>query len=159
VGTIPERYTAGKVTLQGLFEQEYGPMVRLAFVMLGSNAAAEEAVQEAFARIQPKLRSLDHPGAYLRTVVVNECRTVHRRRRLAHREQLVIASPITEDRPHELADALRILNLRQRQVVVLRFYADLPETEIAELLGCRVGTVKSNLHRALARLREVIPHD
>jgi RNA polymerase sigma factor (sigma-70 family) len=56
-----------------------------------------------------------------------------------------------------MADALATLSDRQRKAVVLRFYEDLPEAEIAVLLGCRPGTVKSLLFRALARLREVLP--
>jgi RNA polymerase sigma-70 factor (sigma-E family) len=152
-----ERYIHNSVTLEGLFVAEYVPMLQLAFLMVGDNGTAEDAVQEAFARVQPKLASIDRPGAYLRAVVVNECRNVHRRRRLARRQQAVAPPAIIVDHPVELSDALRRLPPRQRHVVVLRFYADLPEAEIAELLACRVGTVKSALHRALTNLREVIP--
>jgi RNA polymerase sigma factor (sigma-70 family) len=64
---------------------------------------------------------------------------------------------VEQDAPvHELIGSLRSLPIRQRTVVVLRFYEDLPEADIADLLGIRIGTVKSRLHRALARLREEV---
>jgi hypothetical protein len=117
--------------------------------MVGDNGSAEEAVREAFARIQPKPGSLQRSGANLRTIVVNECRNVQRRCHLRARD-----GQRFEFRSDLRSAALpvgraAILPTRQRQVVALRFYAD--------LFGCRPGMAKSALRRALSSLREVIP--
>jgi len=142
------------------FEQAYrahfAPLMRVAFLLTGSNAAAEDAVHEVFLRCAGRLDTLDHPTSYLRTAVVNECRTQHRRRLRA----AAAAEPSDADAlPHdlvELRDALAGLAPRQRAAVVLRYFVDLPEAEIAEVLGCRPATVRSLVHRALTHLREVL---
>ena len=98
----------------------------------------------------------DQPGAYLRTIVVNGCRTWHRRRRM-ERERVPGPRPAGVDAEvHELLDALAHLGLRQRTALVLRFYLDMSEADVAQVLGCRPGTVKSLVHRGLRQLEEVI---
>jgi RNA polymerase sigma-70 factor (sigma-E family) len=142
--------------LEALFRSHYRGMVRLAFAMTGSAAVAEELVQDCFVRLHRRIVRLEHPAAYLRTAVVNACREHHRRRYL---ERTRHPEPLPESAPpevRELWDALAVLNPRQRAAVVLRFYEDLSEAEIATELGCRPGTVKSLLSRALAKLREVV---
>lgn len=142
--------------LETLFRTQYRPMVRLAFAMTGSAAVAEELVQDCFVRLHRRIVGLDHPAAYLRTAVVNACREHHRR---LHLERTRRPDPLPEATPGEVGelwDALAVLNPRQRAAVVLRFYEDLSEAEIAATLGCRPGTVKSLLSRALAKLREVV---
>jgi RNA polymerase sigma factor (sigma-70 family) len=130
-------------------------MVRLAFLLTGGDPAAEELVHDAFLAVHRRWDSIDTPGGYLRTVVVNACRSHQRRQAMRQRTPLRVVTAAT-DAPDELTDALRRLPQRQRAAVVLRYYADLPEVEIAALLGCRVPAVKSLLHRALGSLREVI---
>lgn len=142
-------------TVEALFAAEYAPMVRVAFLVVGDGA--EEVVQDAFARVIERWDRLDRPAAYLRTCVVNGCRDQLRRRRVALR-RLAQRSPQADADlgADHLLDALAVLSPLRRAAVVLRYYADLPEAEIAEALGVRPGTVKSMLHRSLAQLREVI---
>ncbi len=98
----------------------------------------------------------EHPGAYLRKIVVNGCHSWHRRQRMERERMPRPAADGVEPEGRELLDALARLNLRQRSALVLRFYADMSEAEIAEALGCRPGTVKSLLHRGLRELERMI---
>ena len=144
-------------TVGVLFADEYVGMVKLAHLMTGSNEAAEEIVQEAFVKVMHRWDSVRDPGAYLRTAVVNGARSWHRRRATERRHAPAPSGAETNlDGPDEMADALAGLSPRQRTAVVLRFYADMSEAQIAEALGCRKGTVKSLLHRGLASLREAM---
>jgi RNA polymerase sigma-70 factor (sigma-E family) len=149
-GVAPEPWAESFVEL---YRRERQPMVRLAYLLTGGDPAAEELVHDAFLRVHARWSSIDAPGAYLRTAVVNACQS-HLRRR-SRRPTLTVA-PDVHDAPDELTDALKALPERQRAAVVLRYYADLPEAEIAALLGCGVSAVKSLLHRAMGTLREVI---
>jgi RNA polymerase sigma factor (sigma-70 family) len=88
---------------------------------------------------------------------VNTCRSHLRRRGIERRLRLDRPLEFVADRPDELSDALRKLTARQRTALVLRFYDDLPEEEIAAVLRVRPATVRSVVRRALAQLREVIP--
>jgi RNA polymerase sigma-70 factor (sigma-E family) len=131
-------------------------MVRLAHLVCGSEAVGEEVAQDAFLGLQQRWSVVEQPEAYVRSAVLNRARTAARR---AGRERL----GEVPDRPRDLSpesdaiwEVLRRLPERQRAAVVLRYYEDLPEAEIARLLGCRPGTVKSLLHRALARLKGVV---
>jgi RNA polymerase sigma-70 factor (sigma-E family) len=143
-----------------LYAEAYEPMVRLAHLLVGSNVRAEELVQDAFVRVFAHWADVEHPRAYLRQAVVNACRSHRRRlRREADWRPDPAADPAAGVAPPEV-DELRALlgrlSARQRAAVVLRYYEDLGEAEIAEVLGCRPGTVKSLLARGLARLRDVI---
>lgn len=141
--------------LERLFAIEQVPMVRLATLMVGSRAIAEEVVQDAFASVSERWDSLDRPGAYLRTVVVNGCAQILRRRSVEDRHmpiRLEVPSGIPE-RLIELRSALDCLSDRQRIVVVLRYFVDMPDDEIAQTLDVRPSTVRSLAHRALAVLR------
>jgi RNA polymerase sigma-70 factor (sigma-E family) len=138
-----------------LYRAEQPAMVRLAFLLTGGDPAAEELVHDAFLAVHRHWDRIDNPGGYLRTAVVNACRT-HQRRRAAREQAPVRAVSSTVDAPDELSDAIGKLPERQRTALVLRYYGDLPDAEIAELLGCGVPAVKSLLHRALETLREVI---
>jgi RNA polymerase sigma-70 factor (sigma-E family) len=129
-------------------------MVRLAFVIAGSNEIAEEVTQEAFARLHQRWSSVDNPVAYLRTIVTNLCRSELRRFALERRTK---PEPLPDIGVPEIDETWKVvcrLPFRQRAVLALRYYADLPEAEVARILGCRIGTVKSAHHRALVRLRE-----
>ena len=141
-----------------LYAAHYDPMVRLAALLVGSTMAAEDIVQDAFAKLHSRLDRIEVPKAWLHTTVVNACRNERRRLGTARRHAArLVPNPAVIDEPvHDLVVALRRLPHRQRAVVVLRFYLDLPEAEIAQLLSIRLGTVKSSLHRALARLRTEI---
>ena len=139
-----------------LYRSRYLPMVRLAFLLTGSNEVAEEIVQDAFIRLRDRAGVADLPS-YLRAAIVNACRDHHRRSEVQTRALLRLAPrDAAVDAVDELADALARLPERQRAVIVLRYYAGLSEAEIADLLGCRAGTVKSLAHRGLAALRAVV---
>lgn len=141
-----------------LYREQYPSLVRLAALLTGSGAVAEEVVQDAFVSCRAALQVADRPAAYLRVAVVNGCRSVQRRQALAlgRRPWAAALADSVEPEVHELADVLALLPVRQRRVLVLRYYADLSEAEIAETLGCRPGTVKSLAHRGLARMRELL---
>jgi RNA polymerase sigma-70 factor (sigma-E family) len=143
-------------SFEDLFRRRYEPMVRVAYLLVGSRAEAEDVVQDAFARIELRWARLDNPEGYLHRCVVNRSHDMLRRRRLEQRFRLLRREETTELQFDELGDALATLPPKRRTAVVLRYYAGLKEREIAEALGVRPGTVKSMLHRALAQLREVI---
>jgi RNA polymerase sigma-70 factor (sigma-E family) len=145
------------LSFDDVYRREQVAMVRLAVLLVGSHALAEEIVQDAFAQLFERWDRIDRPAAYLRTCVVNGCRRAHRRRRQDQRvaEGAVPPAPIGLGADH-LADALAALPPRRRAAVVLRYYEDLSEAEIAEALGVRRGTVKSLLHRGLAELRAAV---
>jgi RNA polymerase sigma-70 factor (sigma-E family) len=139
-----------------LYRDQYGHMVRLAHLLTTSNSVAEELVQDAFVRVHGKWDQIDAPRAYLRTAVVNACWS-HRRRRVLERARLAHPPPeVVSPNPDEMWDALARLPYRQRAVLVMKFYEDMPEADIAAALGCRPGTVKSLTSRALDQLRKVI---
>ena len=132
------------------------PMVRLAALLVGSRAVAEEVVQDAFASVSERWDGLDRPGGYLRTAVVNGCAQVLRRRSVEDRHRPVpveIPDEIPE-RLIELRAALDRLTDRQRIVMVLRYFVVVPDDEIARTLDVRPSTVRSLARRALAVLRK-----
>ena len=143
-------------TFDELFRRRYEPMVRVAFLMVGSRAEAEDVVQDSFARVELRWNRLENPAGYLHRCVVNRSHDMLRRRRLEQRFGRLRRDETSELQADELGDALAALPPKRRAAVVLRYYAGLPEREIAEVLGVRPGTVKSMLHRALAQLREEI---
>ncbi len=147
------------VDVDDLYAASADRMLAVAWMLLGNRHAAEDAVQEAFAVLAARDTSaIRQPEAYLRTVVVNQCRSVMRRRR--HLADDPVADGVHLDRSDlEMREALARLGPRRRTVVVLRFYEDMKIDDIAALLGCRPGTVSSLLHRALRELREVIDRD
>jgi RNA polymerase sigma-70 factor (sigma-E family) len=142
-------------SFEEVFLTEYQPMVRLAYLLVDSGAVAEELVQEAFIRLHRRWERVDSPGAYLRTTVVNLCRNEQRRRSRERRarDRDRRASTAVDLGADEMLDAVAKLSPKRRAAVVLRYYEDLPEAEIAEILGVRPGTVKSLLHRGLRELR------
>lgn len=140
-----------------MFADERAPMVRMATLIVGSAAVAEEVVQDAFAAVSERWGSLDRPGAYLRTSVVNGCGQVLRRRATEDRVVRLQPDPGGVELPTrlvELREALDRLSDRQRVVVVLRYFVDVGDEEIAATLGVRPATVRSLARRALLVLRE-----
>lgn len=148
-----------------LFDEHYVGLCRLAALLLGDWAAAEEAVQEAFLKTYAgwwRIRQPERARWYLRRAVVNQCRTRQRRRVTEDRGNRTVHA--TEGAGHHdseeraeammIADAVRALPPRQREAVVLRYFEDLPESDIAAVLGCSVGTVKSQLSKARATLAQ-----
>jgi RNA polymerase sigma-70 factor (sigma-E family) len=139
-----------------LYHECFGSMVRLAFALTGSRAGAEDLVQDVFVRVHAKWSGVQEPRAYLKRAVVNACSSAQRRRARERRHMFTAVDSSVELGADELFDALARLPYRQRAAIVLRFYEGLPDAEVAEALGCRVGTVASLVHRGLAELRKVI---
>lgn len=140
-----------------LFAAEREAMLRLATLIVGSVAVAEEVVQDAFVVVAARWSSLDRPGAYLRTTVVNGCGQVLRRRGAERRAFAARGPDVDVELPSrlvELSDALARLSDRQRIVVVLRYLVDLPDDEIASMVGVRSTTVRSLARRGLMVLRK-----
>ncbi|MFC3503326.1 SigE family RNA polymerase sigma factor [Micromonospora krabiensis] len=137
--------------------------LRLAMLLTGDRWRAEELLQDSLVKVYERWRRLsrlDDLHAYLRRALVNNHTSGWRRRR---RESLVadvpdLAAPAGDERPDAavLRRALLSLPAKQRAVVVLRHYEDLTEREVARLLGCSVGTVKSQNARALDKLRHLL---
>jgi len=141
-------------SFESVFAEYRLPMVRLAHVIVGSNEVAEDVVQEAFVRLHRRWTDVQNPPGFLRTVVTNLCRTEIRRSRLASRRSSPTVDSVSNPELDETWAAVCGLPFRQRAVLALRYYLDLPEAEIAQILDCRLGTVKSAHHRGIARLRE-----
>jgi RNA polymerase sigma factor (sigma-70 family) len=135
-------------------------MVRLAHLLTGSVDAAEDVVHDAFLPCSKHWSKLETPDAYVRRAVVNQARTRLRQagRDREKADRFGRTAPVTVGMPEvdDLWDALRRLPDRQRMALVLRFYQDLPVAEIARLLDCRLGTVKSLIHRGLARMSQEV---
>ena len=145
--------------LASLFDTEYLPTLRLARLLTGSLSAAEDISQEAFIRIREKLPRLERPAGYLRTTTVNLCHNWHRsnKREAAALARVALESDLRWPEHDILTDAIYSLAYRQRAVLVLRYWLDLSESDIAAHLRCRPGTVKSLHARAIGELRKVIP--
>lgn len=144
-------------TFDGVYRSHYARMVVVARLTTDSVAAAEEIVQDAFVQLYRNWASVERPLGYLRVAVVHGCRSYLRRHIRERSHRLPAPEPVFSDaRAIAVRDALRVLTPRQRAAVVLRYYEDLPEREIAKALGCRPGTVKSLLSRSMPRLREVL---
>lgn len=165
----PERWTADQA-VTALYASSWTSLVRLAAMLTGDASVAEEIVQDAFVALHRHWTRLAEPAAahgYLRTSVVNGSRSALRHRQVVDRlrpvgapapagpEERAVQS--TEDA--RVLAGLRTLPRRQQEVLVLRYYADLSEQEIADTLGISRGAVKTHAHRGLAMLRDRIGAD
>ncbi|MEE4542409.1 SigE family RNA polymerase sigma factor [Streptomyces sp. V4-01] len=163
----PDTLTAGEgpaADFSGFVAARWHALARTAYLLTGDFHEAEDLVQTTLARVYPHWHRVRPETAehYVRRALVNTCRSRHRKRRVVHLllpflpEALGAeqggGSRAGEDRD-VLLDALADLPDRQRAVVVLRYWDDLPLDEVAQALGCSVGTVKSQASRALAKLR------
>jgi len=145
--------TDAPAVLEHLFQVEYPGMVRLAFTLVGSNAEAEDIVQDSFVEVSRRLDEIDKPGAYLRSAVVSRCRSALRRRRVMNQHPPEAPGSLTND-ANELWDVLGDLPEDQRIVVVLRYYGSYRSSEIAKIMDIPGATVRSHLRRGLASLRK-----
>ena len=146
-------------------QERHASLCRTAFLLTGNHHTAEDAVQSTLVKVYaawPRVRRAERPVAYVQRMLANEVVSMHRPGR---------AGEVPTERPQDLPgarwqvgpedrvvdaqvvwQALGMLSERQRAVVVLRYYADLTEAEIAETLGIAAGTVKAHAHAALAAL-------
>lgn len=141
------------------FETEYRPLRRLGYFMTGDWSEAEELTQETMVRmyrVWDRIRERERPAAYARSVLINRHRSLLRRAVVEAKHatrRVVVTTPDLGEDGMVLWAALRGLPARQRNALVLRFYEDLPEAEVAMILDLPVGTVKSLVHRGIAKLR------
>ena len=150
----------GTTDLESLFRAHATALLRLAVVLTGDRPLAEELVQEAFVRMPHAGTRTGAELAYLRRTVINLSHGHHRRLRVVrgHRPDVPMNEPSAEadavrrEARRRVAAEVRALPRRQRDCIVLRFYADLTDTEIAATLGISAGSVKTHLHRARAAL-------
>ncbi|GAA1606822.1 MULTISPECIES: RNA polymerase sigma factor [Streptomyces] len=159
---------APRPTVSGLYHAHRLGMVRLAVLLVDDLATAEDVVQDAFTALYRRhgedIADVDNALGYLRTAVVNTSRSVLRRRRTARAwtPPAPVDVPSAEERVvldeahREVLAALARLTPRRRQVLVLRYWAELSEAEIASTLGISRGAVKSNASRALDALERIL---
>ncbi|MFD0396837.1 SigE family RNA polymerase sigma factor [Kitasatospora sp. NPDC127121] len=153
-----------ELDFEGFAAARWRQLVRTAYLLTGDYHEAEDVVQATFAKVfrnWSRISRLEEPDAYIRRALVNNNLSRHRRRRV---RQLLM--PVLPDRAHTaggghhdveersvLLQALAELPQRQRAVVVLRYWEDMSEYQVAEALGCSLGNVKSQASRGLAKLR------
>jgi RNA polymerase sigma-70 factor (sigma-E family) len=162
VGTAEGAVTA-------LYEAHALGMIRLAHIMLGDRQSAEDVVQEAFCGLYRRWSHLADPGSavhYVRSAVLNHCRSVLRRRTTSQAPRDLTGQPepvrsaesavLTGEERDEIMRAVRRLPPRQREALVLRFYLDLSAEETATTMGISPSSVRSATHRALASLGRML---
>jgi RNA polymerase sigma-70 factor (sigma-E family) len=172
VARAAERDDADDRTFSAFFEAHYQPALRLAALLTGNNGYAEDVVCDAFAKVYARWRrgGVDDVEAYLRRAVVNTLRSRWRRNALETRKDASVRT--AAGTPHASAGfehnvverdavwaALDRLPVGQRRVVVLRYYEDLSESEVAQLLDIAPGTVKSQGARGLVALQQMLGGD
>ena len=158
--------SGAEAAVGALYRAQAVGLIRLAYLMLGDRTAAEDVVQDAFCGLYRNWGRLADPSGarpYVRSSVLNGCRSVRRRRALGHRVTTyqpptgsAEAAVLSREERQEVLRAVRRLPDRQREALVLRFYLDLPDPEIARVMGIRPGTVRSAAHRALKALGHLL---
>lgn len=152
--------------LAELYRRHASGGIRLAYLLTGDEPLAEDLFHDAFVRLAGRWKTLRDPdafAAYLRRTIVNLCNSHFRRRRIERRylEQearghvLSLSQSASNDDDDHLWEQVQSLPRGQRAAVVLRFYEDLSDDEIADVLGCRPGTVRSRISRGLETIRRV----
>ncbi len=145
-----------QVPFEQLYAERHAPMVRLARLLVGSVAEAEELVQDAFIRVHARYDSVDDAPAYLRTAVVNACRNRTRRRALERDRTPTTVEAVLPPEVDAVWESLQRLEDRRRTALVLRYYEDLPVAEVGRVMGCSEGAAASLIRRALADMKEVL---
>jgi RNA polymerase sigma-70 factor (sigma-E family) len=166
LGSVPAEWDAEQA-VTAMYSTHYRSLVRLAALLVRDNATAEEVVQDSFVAMHTawrRIRDNDKALSYLRQSVVNRSRSVLRHRVVVDRNAPKPAPdmPSAEQGALTLLErtavvaALRSLPPRQREALVLRYYGDLSEAQIASAMGISRGAVKSHTARAIASLRAVL---
>ena len=153
---------SAEAAVAALYQASAVGLIRLAYLMLGDRPSAEDVVQDAFFglyRNWARLADHDRALAYVRSSVLNGCRSALRRRAVGQRlttyqppAASAEATALGHEERRQVMEAVRRLPARQREALVLRFYLDLPEAEIARIMGLRPSSVRSATHRALKAL-------
>jgi RNA polymerase sigma factor (sigma-70 family) len=142
-------------TIESVYAELRAPMVRVAYLVVGSHAVAQEIVQDAFVQLHRHFDRVHNPGGFLRTTVVRLCLTWRGRRDMELERLGAVVEPEATGEPEidEIWDVLARLSPARRLVLVLRYYEDLSHGEIGRLVGVREATVRSRVRRGLADLR------
>ena len=154
-------------TLSDLYREHYVPLVRMASLILGDVASAEEVVQDGFVEMHHSWARVTEEAkrpAYLRSIVLNGARARGRRRTIARRVERGVpanapgpdVAVVQGENRREVMAALRTLPTRQRECLVLRYYEELSESEIAQALGISTGSVKTHTSRGMAALARAL---
>jgi RNA polymerase sigma-70 factor (sigma-E family) len=174
VGSIAKEGVTGTEprgrSLEDLYVRHAPDAARLALLLTGDRELAEDVVQDAFIRVAGRFRHLRYPDAfpaYLRKAVVNRCMSIHRRAKVersyvereSSRNQTRTGEQPDLTTRDELRTALRTLPMRQRAAVVLRYYHDLSEQQVADALQCSPAAARSLVLRGMTTLREQIGRD
>lgn len=162
----PEQVVAADALVARLFRSEGAALVRLARLFTDDRNAAEDLVQEAFIRLYRsahRLRDADKAAPYLRSIVINLARDHNRRGLMSLRHQEALTPESDPEAPEDLIvrnerqevvlEAIRLLSPRQRECLVLRFYLELSESQIAEALDISSNSVKTHCRRGMAALQ------
>jgi RNA polymerase sigma factor (sigma-70 family) len=164
-GTLSDLTAVSGSRLARLYEEHVGRAVGLATLLTGDRAAAEDIAHDAFLRVAGRFHDLRDPaafGPYLRTTVVNMCRArvrrLERERSALHRTTPVeaVEPDASADDRDQLWSVIKALPYRQRAALVLRYWEDLSEDQIGQVLRCSPRAVNSLLSRAKATLRNDI---
>lgn len=151
--TRPGAPTSLEFTFESWYGSTWPHARRLAALLTQDLSAAKELAQDALMTVYQKWGRIENPDAYLNRTVTNMASNWRRHKGTARAKIHLLGTDGSNDlRANELVDAIADLPFRQRAVIVLRYYYDLPESEIADWIGCRPGTVKSLSSRALTRL-------
>jgi RNA polymerase sigma-70 factor (sigma-E family) len=152
-----------RASFDSYVQQRGGALTRLAYLLVHDHHLAQDLTQETLARLHrhwTRVSSFDDPDAYVRRIMLNQLLSWRRRRSWSERPTADVAADVmTEDCAAAGADRdemwalLETLTAQQRAVVVLRFYEDLDDKAIADLLGCSAATVRSHASKAFAKLR------
>jgi RNA polymerase sigma factor (sigma-70 family) len=146
--------SSGSAQIEEVYRSLSGPLVRLAYLLVGDREEARDIVQSAFASAGRRWDSIEDPHAYLRGAVVNRANDSHRKAfRLARHPLPVARDAGGEPELDGVWHFVQSLPTAQRTVVVLRYYADLALVDIAEVIGRPASTVRSDLRRALINLK------
>ena len=165
--TVAEGRLAGPKGLAELYERNTPAAVRLAYLITSDPDLAQDITQEAFVRVARRFRHLRFPeafDAYLRRTVVNLCNSHFRHQRVVRaaleREAGLATRPVEDDPDPGLREELRValhrLPARQRTALVLHYYEDLSEEQLANAMGCSVSAARSLVARGKQTLRTLI---
>lgn len=158
-----------RIDLTALYRAHRLPLVRMAVLLVGDDGVAEDLVQDAFAGLHRNQQDLREPSAairYLRQAVLNGTRTHFRRRAVSTRHAAALYEPVDgpeadaelllDEEHRAVLAAVRSLPPRQQQVIVLRYWVELSEAQIAETLDISCGAVKSQASRGLAKVEKLL---
>jgi RNA polymerase sigma factor (sigma-70 family) len=160
--TQQEARARQRIDVASIFAEHHVGLVRLALIMVGDQATAEDVVQEAFARTHAGrgLRDADKALAYVRSAVLNGCRSVLRRRATVFRRAVPYEPPVwSAESAALMGEERRGVLLALREALTLRYYLDLSDQEIADTMGIGASTVRSTIARGLAALGRALGED